>query len=344
MAVKIMAIDMHAHWIPKALSDVLRKRTERPKIGLTSDGQEFIDCELPSLRVPKGFDDLATRLADMERNGITHGVLSLSTVYGVEGLPLGESIALCRLYNDSISAACATHPERFSGLAALPGADLEAMRAELERALELPGMVGALLPGDGFLSVQRAERFRPLFEAAERHRSILLIHYGRLFDDPDAPRADTSDNAHARIGTLDMQARLSSNMITFCLSDFLADYPNVTVLSHNLGGNLPFEVERLDHRILVDRPGDELPSRRIRAARVLVDCNSFGARAIERAVEVYGADRIVLGSDGTDFGMKWSRDAIAGARITEAEKQAILDGNAASALARVKRPRAAAAA
>jgi 2,3-dihydroxybenzoate decarboxylase len=133
-------------------------------------------------------------------------------------------------------------------------------------------------------------------------------------------------------------------MITFCMSDFLDDYPHVTVLSHNLGGNLPFEVERLDHRILVDRPGDELPSRRIRAARVLVDCNSFGARSIERAVEVYGADRIVLGSDGTEFGMKWSRDAVAEARISEADKQAILDGNAAAALARVKRAGAAVAA
>src|SRR5712692_8902665 len=107
-----MAIDMHAHWIPKTLSDVLRRRTERPKIGLTSDGQEFIDCELPSLRVTKGFDDLATRLSDMGRNAITHGVLSLSTVYGVECLPLAESITLCRLYNDAISAACAAHPER----------------------------------------------------------------------------------------------------------------------------------------------------------------------------------------------------------------------------------------
>jgi len=343
-AVSHMPIDMHAHWIPKALSDVLRKRTERPRIGLTEDGQEFIDCELPSLRVPKGFDDLATRLDGMERNGITHGVLSLSTVYGVECLPLGDSAELCRLYNDAISAVCAAHPERFSGLAALPGADLEAMLSEFERANDLPGMVGALLPGDGFLTLKRAEYFGPIFSAANRRHSILLIHYGKLFHDPDAPHADTTDNAHARIGTLDMQARLSSNMITFCMSDFLDDYPNVTVLSHNLGGNLPFEVERLDHRILVDRPGDELPSRRIHAARVMVDCNSFGARSIERAVEVYGADRIVLGSDGTDFGMKWSRDAIAEAHISEADKNAILDGNAATALARVKRAPASAAA
>jgi predicted TIM-barrel fold metal-dependent hydrolase len=69
-----------------------------------------------------------------------------------------------------------------------------------------------------------------------------------------------------------------------------------------------------------------------------------GGRAIARAVEVYGSDRIVLGSDGTDFGMKWSREAIAEARISEADKRAILDDNAAAALARVRRAGSAAAA
>jgi predicted TIM-barrel fold metal-dependent hydrolase len=325
---------MHAHWIPRPLVEVLRKRTERPAIKPTGDGHEYIDCEFPSLRVPDGFDNLDLRIADMDRSGVQRGVLSLSTVYGVDRLPLEDSQPLCRVFNDSISEICVRYPDRFSGLAALPTADLKVTLAELKRAIRLPGMIGALLPGDGFLTARRAERFRPLFEEANRHGAILLIHYGALADDPEASHLETSDNAHARIGTLDMQARLSANMITFCMSDFLNAFPNVTVVSHNLGGNLAFEVERLDHRVLIDRPGDELPSKRIRESRVLVDCNSFGERSIERAVEVFGADRIVFGSDGTDFGMKWSRDAIAQARISDADKNAILAGNAARAIAR----------
>jgi predicted TIM-barrel fold metal-dependent hydrolase len=217
------------------------------------------------------------------------------------------------------------------------------MLDELERMLAKPGMVGAVLPGDGFLSLRRAERFRPLFEAANARGALFLIHYGKLADDPDAPRPDLSDNGGVRRGTLDMQARISSNMITFCMTDFLDDYPNVTVISHNLGGNIPFEIERLDHRSMIDRPNDELPSKRIRAARLLVDCNSFGPRAIEMAVAVYGADKIVCGTDGTSFGMDWTQRAMAEARISEAEKEAILEGNAAAALAGAGRPAAAAA-
>jgi aminocarboxymuconate-semialdehyde decarboxylase len=319
-----MPIDMHAHWMPKALHEALRARTD-PPMARTDD---------------RRFDTAETRVAEMDEHGFTRGVLSLSPVGGIDSLPLADALPLCRTFNDATAAACSAYPDRLSGFAFLPSADLGAMVDELERALALPGMVGAVLPGDGFLSLRRAEKFRPLFELGNDRGVLFLVHYGRLADDPEAPRPELSDNPGARRGTLDMQARISSNMITFCMTDFLDPYPNVTVISHNLGGNIPFEIERMDHRTLMDRPHEELPSKQIREARLLVDCNSFGARAIELAVGVYGADKIVCGSDGTGFGMDWTRRAIAEARISEAEKQMILDGNATAALARANRPSA----
>jgi hypothetical protein len=51
----------------------------------------------------------------------------------------------------------------------------------------------------------------------------------------------------------------------------------------------------------------------------------------------------VFGSDGTDFGMNWTNNAINEARITDAEKQMIRDGNARRLLARVNSRTAAAA-
>jgi len=117
----------------------------------------------------------------------------------------------------------------------------------------------------------------------------------------------------------------------------------VTVMSHNHGGNIPFEIDRMDHRTMCDRPGEELPSKRIKAAPIMVDCNSLSGRALELAVQVYGAERIVFGSDGTDFGMDWTQKAIAEARITDGEKRAILEGNANRILSRVNSRVAAAA-
>jgi predicted TIM-barrel fold metal-dependent hydrolase len=66
-----------------------------------------------------------------------------------------------------------------------------------------------------------------------------------------------------------------------------------------------------------------------------VDCNSFGPRAIEAAVRLYGAERIVCGTDGTEFGCDWTRKALAEAQISEDAREKILHRNAAAMLARV---------
>ena len=60
-------------------------------------------------------------------------------------------------------------------------------------------------------------------------------------------------------------------MVTLCLTDYLASYPDARIHVHNLGGNIPYEVERMDHRCLLDTPNEELPSSRFRKAGVYVD-------------------------------------------------------------------------
>jgi predicted TIM-barrel fold metal-dependent hydrolase len=134
-----------------------------------------------------------------------------------------------------------------------------------------------------------------------------------------------------------MQASLSSVMVTLCLTDLLADYPDATIVVHNLGGNIPYEVERMDHRSLLDTPDEELPSARFRrAAAVYVDCNSFGPRAIEAAVRLYGAERIVCGTDGSAFGVDWTRKALEEAEIGAEAREAILHRNAAAIMSRAR--------
>ena len=42
-----------------------------------------------------------------------------------------------------------------------------------------------------------------------------------------------------------MHASLSSVMVTLCLTDYLAPYPDVKIHVHNLGGNILYEAERM---------------------------------------------------------------------------------------------------
>ena len=334
-----MMIDMHAHWRPAEVADALRARTREPRIARNPDGVEVLKSgRMGEEPLAKAFDDVDFHLARMDRQGVETSVLSLlGSFCWIESQPPDVSGPLCRKVNDGFSAICQKHPGRFTAFAALPLTDISAATAELERALGLPGVIGAQVPGNYFLTRKDAEAMRPLLEVANRHHAVLFIHNGPRPGDAYPKVSGDTDNARRRNGTLDMQASLSSVMVTLCLTDVLADYPDATVVVHNLGGNIPFEVERMDHRCLLDTPKEELPSSRFRKARVYVDCNSFGPHSIEAAVRLYGAERIVCGTDGTEFGCDWTRKALAEAQIDEAAREQILHGNAAGLLARVVR-------
>ncbi len=313
-------IDMHAHWRPAELIDALRVRTKEPRIVRNQDGAEVLKSRIGDEPLSKAFDDVEFHLARMDRQGVSTSALSLLGAFcWIESQPVEVSLPLCRMVNDALSGICQKYQGRFSVFAALPLVDMSAATAEFERALALPGVIGAQVPGNGFLTKKDAENMRPLPRPGDTFPKV----------------AGDIDNARRRNGTLDMQASLSSVMVTLCLTDYLAPYADAMVLVHNLGGNIPYEIERMDHRSLLDTANEELPSSRFRRAKVYVDCNSFGPGAIEAAVRLYGAERIVCGTDGTEFGCEWTSKALAEAQIGEDARAKILHDNAAAMMSRL---------
>ena len=329
-------IDMHAHWRPIEAADALRARTREPRIGKNDAGDEVLMNRGSQEPLAEAFDSAEAYLKQMDEQGVSVSALSLlGTFCFIEAQPLETSLPLCRTINDRFSRICVEHPGRFVAYAALPLVDIDAAAAELERAMSLPGFIGAQLPANAFLTKKDAEAMRPLLEVANRRRALLFIHYGPRPGDAFPAVSRDTDNARRRNGTLDMQAKLSQAMVTLCLTDVLADYPDALIHIHNLGGNIPYEVERMDHRSMTDSPQEELPSMRFRKAKVYVDCNSFGPRAIEAAVSLYGADRIICGTDGTAFGVDWTKKALDAADLDDEARQKILTGNAAALLSRI---------
>ena len=327
-------IDMHAHWKPAEIADALRARTREPRIVRNQDGVEVLKTRHAEEPLSEAFDCADYHLARMDRQGVTTSVLSLrGELCWIEAQPTEVSVPLCRLFNDSVSRISVEHPGRFAAYAAVPLLDMSAAAAEFDRAMGLPGIIGVQLPLNAFITLKDAEPMRPLFEVANRRRALVFIHYGARPGDAFPMHKSDTDNYRRRNGTLDMQASLSSAMVTLCMSDYLAPYPDAMVHVHNLGGNIPYEVERMDHRCLLDTPKEELPSARFRRSKVYVDCNSFGPHSIEAAVRAYGAERIVCGTDGTEFGCDWTTKALADAQIGAEAREKILYGNARAMLA-----------
>ena len=252
-------IDVHAHWRPAEVADALRAREREPRILRNDDGTEVLKApRMAPAPLSEAFDDVDFHLNRMDRQGVETSVLSIVGGFcWIESQPPEVSGPLCRRVNDRFSEICQDHPGRFAAFAALPLTDMNAAATELERALSLPGMIGVQVPGNLFLTRKDAEAARPLLDVLNRHQAVLFIHHGPRPGDAFPKVAAETDNSRRRNGTLDMQASLSSVMVTLCLTDFLADYPNVTPVVHNLGGNLPYEVERMDHRSLLDTPNSD---------------------------------------------------------------------------------------
>ena len=94
----------------------------------------------------------------------------------------------------------------------------------------------------------------------------------------------------------------------------------------------------MDHRSLLDTERGTavvaLPPREgVRGLQLV------GPSAIEAAVRLYGAERIVCGTDGTEFGCEWTSEwtskALADAQIGEDAREKILHRNATAMMSRL---------
>jgi predicted TIM-barrel fold metal-dependent hydrolase len=330
-----MTIDLHTHYVSPALADALRKRTVPPRIETLPDGSERFHLPVGFLQFGSDYIDMEARLRFMDGLGIAKQLLSFPGLFGVDSLAIDEAEPLLLPFNDDLATLCRRYPDRFAGLAALPFADMDRAVTEYRRTRTELGLVGAILPVNGFLSIAEAEKFKPILDAARDLGGHLFIHPGRRPDqvpaDPGkAPPFPFPDTMLLR-QALGIQNDVAQCMATLLFSDVLNPYPNVSIHVANLGGTLPMVVERMDHVIRLRTDNEPLPSQRLR--RVYVDCSSLGPRSIEIAVSMYGADRIVFGTDCPIFRTDWSLEAVQAAAISDEDRAKILYRNAKALLA-----------
>ena len=326
------AIDMHAHWVPPLVAQALRQRhNDVPRIETLSAHSERLVMPIGTLNFNAHFMDISSRLALMSSLGVKKQMLSLPGLFGIDSLPFAQAAPLVRAFNDACAELCHAHPTKFSGLASLPWANMDAAVTELRRArLEL-GLLGAIVPVDAFLSEASAARLLPIFEAGEALGAHFFVHPGRMPDSGALP-ASPPDNDLAR-RALAVQHEIGEAMVTLLLSDFLAPWRNITVQVANLGGTFPAVVERMDHMLQLRDPARALPSSRARG--VWVDCSSLGTQALQQAVAVFGADRVVLGTDCPIFDGARTIAGIHNSNLSDHDKALILHDNAAALLARL---------
>jgi predicted TIM-barrel fold metal-dependent hydrolase len=353
---KAAIIDTHAHWIGPSVIELLKKRTEPPRY-VVNDKGELIPINRGDGENARGrpqsrtWYDIDARLQHLQESGVQTQVLSWVGAAYEGALSPEEARPLWKAQNNDLGTVVKKYPGRFYGLATLPTANPAWAADELERAHSELGLSGATLPLDAFISLEGARSLAPVFAVAQKHRSHIFIHRGAAAasipgsypenGDTNAyfglssggRRQGTSgDNPLAR-ATLITSTHLATGVITLALTDFLDAYPDVTVQIAMIGGSIAFVAEQLQFAEKAAKAPDSVSKLR----RVYVDTGQFGSgpNNIAFAARVFGADRILFGSDyGAQESIAPYIESVQRAPLEPKHRQAVYSGNAQKIFAR----------
>lgn len=312
-------IDVHAHHIPDAVVHALRLRSEAPRV---IGGQvPLVDCG-GGLIYPllPGLVDLDGHLARMEAQGISTRLLSVPPP-GVAGLSRADSIAVARDANDELAALPAATAGRLRGLAVLPLQHPDAAADELLRAASL-GLAGVQLLSNAEGRPLDGPEYHALFAAAADSGVTLVIH-------PTLPIDRAAVDAPGLLTTLGFLFDTTACVARLVISGVYDRHPDLRLLLPHVGSTLPLLLGRFDYEfdlMGISLPFPGRPSEHLR--RLYVDCVCESPAALRLAVETFGADRIMFGSDEPYWTAERAVRTLDAARLGAADVELIRYGTA----------------
>ena len=326
-------IDMHAHYYGGGLVGFLQARQDRPCLRPGGNGGQEMLAMNGAFPFLPAHHDHRVGLAQMDAAGIDRRLLTFPGALCLDVLPAAEVAPVIRAFNDHLAQLGQDTGGRLPGLAGLPLQDMAAAAAELRRVRHDLRLPGAILPADYFNTIAEARRLTPVLEAADETGALLMLHPGPMAGAVPAPPA--ADFAQYRTSAVALQSQLSQVTLTLILSDLLDSFPRIRFQVVNLGGTLPFIFERMESIARHRNPDTPFPTDRLR--RIWYDCASLGPRALEAGIALYGADRIMLGTDWPIFREDPATTVLQPARLDDAVRAQVSHGTTARLLEDVAR-------
>ena len=289
-----LTIDMHSHvMVPEAfaLTQPHVDLTKVPLAHFATDNTKALNRKQDADRRPN-MVDLSVRLADMDAAGIDMQVIMPPPPQCTYTVPLDLGIKAARIVNAGMASFAAQKPERFTAIGTVPMQDGKAAAAELERSMREDGLKGAQI----LTSVNGLElsdpQFAPFWDKAEELGAVILIH----------PNGFTEAGRMTRfyfnnvIGN-PLETTLALHYLIF--DGVLERHPGLKLIAVHGGGYLAAYSGRIDHaygaRSDVRGTLPELPTTYLK--RVFFDSVVFTPHQLRHLVEVFGADKILMGTD-----------------------------------------------
>jgi len=288
-------IDAYNHFSPKRYFEaLLESPLGRKDIGKRARGVPALyDLDL-RLKVVDQFPDYTQVLSV--------GLPTVDRLWGPD-----QSPEMAKLANDGLAEVVAKHPDHFAGYSAVvPMNAPEAAVKEAERALRNGANAIQLGTNVNGKPIDGKE-FWPLYEVIEKSDRPILLHPARTREMPDFVGEEKSK--YEINSVLGWPFETAVTLSRFIFSKIMDTYPALKIVSHHLGGVLPYLEGRLAHSF--DQLGVRTSDEDYEALRKSLKKRPFdyfkdfyGDTAIEgvRApmvcgIDFFGADHVLFASD-----------------------------------------------
>ena len=323
-----LKIDAYAHIIPPKFKDALYRVS--PKM----HDQQI----LPELSLY----DLDARFRIMDKYEPIRQVLTLGRI-PVEHIAGPKKAAeLAIQADDEMAELVAKYPDRFVGaLATLSMSDLDAALKETDRAIKELGFKGVYLHTPVDEKPLDLPEFFPLYEKMCQYDLPIFLHPMRKRDHPDfLTEKESKYNMFSLFG---WPYDTTSAMARLVFSGVMQKYPGLKVVTHHLGGLVPFYSERIIQfsQLFKKRNpsgfGPWLPKEAIDYFHMFyADTAIYGnPSALKCGFDFFGPEHVLFGIDfplgDTEFGDRNYRqtiNAIEQMGISDEDKKKIFEDNA----------------
>ncbi len=331
---KMATVDIHCHVLtPEAaalVKDVFDP-TREAMLAFSNEATRAVNRKQEE-DIRGKLTSVETRLHDMDRDGIDIQAISPSPQYYYWAEPeLGRETA--RLVNNRIAEIVASHPNRFVGMGTVPLQAPALAVAELERLVKELGLRGVEIGTNVAGAELSDERFRPFFAKAQELDILIFMHPAGF---THAQRL--ADHYFINVIGNPLDTTVAVSHLIF--GGVLDAYPKLKICLAHGGGYAAAYSGRFDHahrarsdcRRLIKRP----PTSYLK--KLYFDTIVFTHHQLDYLTNLYGSDHIILGTDYPyDMALPDAVNFVAGAKLSRADKAAILGGNAARLL-KIKLP------
>ena len=271
-----MNIDVHAHFWTDEYLDIIKDLGKDD-----TDTQRGLGAG--------GGDELAERLKLMDKSDVDMQILSANPQMPYSS-DKEKAVHAARFVNDQYAKISKEHPKRFRFFVAVPLPDVDAAIEEIRRGLDELGALGVSFNTTVMDKPLTSPEFQPVFEELDRRGAVVYIH-------PAGCSANSGLIKDHKTWMIGAPVEDTVNMLDMIQKGYQLKYPNIKFIISHLGGAAPMMMQRWDNQIDWEAPDTpEKPS--VAAKKMWYDSVGHGhIPALKAAVDTFGVDRILLGTD-----------------------------------------------